>query len=518
MSWLLGDSMFTVSSSVCVFLVILLALIRIFRKVWWVPNRIQKFMGLQGIRGPAYRLVHGSTKEMMSMKKEAMSRPRNMSHDIFPTVQPHTHQWTKIYGKNFLQWQGTQPQLLIAEPELSKEILNNKDRLFRKQKSQGYVKKLFGESISMAEGEKWVKLRKLANHAFHGESLKGMVPDMITSTETMLQRWKNHEGKEIEVFEEFRLLTSEVISRSAFGSSYLEGKRIFDMLMELTSVIFQNALRPRFPGISMFYKTSAEIRADKLEKGIRDTIAEIVKKRENKAMTGEADEFGSDFLGVLLKAHHDTNENQRISFDDIVDECKTFYFAGQETTNALLAWTVFLLALHPDWQEEARKEVLQLFGQQTPTLDGISKLKTMSMIINESLRLYPPVVSLNRQVEKDVKLGRLVIPANAELHVPNLAFHHDPKFWGKDVNLFKPERFSEGVAKATKNNTVAFLPFGLGPRTCVGMNFANAEVKIALAMILQRHSFTLSPGYVHSPIQYMTVRPHRGVQVILHSL
>ncbi|ONI31095.1 hypothetical protein PRUPE_1G292100 [Prunus persica] len=516
MGWFgIGMPVIIVSSMLFVFLV---ALIRLFYKQWWTPNRFQKFMDLQGVKGPFYRLIHGNTKEIMSLKKEAMSRPRSLSHDIFPAVQPHTHKWSKIFGTNFLQWHGTQPQLVIAEPELSKEVMNNKDKLFRKQKSQGYVKKLLGDSISMAEGEKWVKLRKLANHAFHGESLKSMIPEMITSSETMLERWVNHEGKEIEVYEEFRLFTSEVISRTAFGTSYLDGKNIFEMLGQLTFLIFKNNFSLRLPIISRFYKTSDEIKSEKLEKGIRDIIAGIVRKRESMAKTGDADGFGHDFLGVLLKAHHDTNENQRISVDDIVDECKTFYFAGQETTNSLLAWTIFLLALDTDWQEEARKEVLQLFGKENPNPDGLNKLKTMSMILNESLRLYPPVVSLVRETDKEVRLGKMVVPANVEVHVPNLSLHHDPTYWGEDVNVFKPERFSEGVAKATNNNIVAFIPFGLGPRTCVGMNFAIVEAKIALAMILQRYSFTLSPGYVHSPIQFMTVRPQRGVPVILHSL
>lgn len=104
---------------------------------------------------------------------------------------------------------------------------------------------------------------------------------------------------------------------------------------------------------------------------------DIAKKREKTAMSGDEDGFGSDFFGLLLKARHDANDDQRISVDDLVDECKTFYFAGQETTNTLLAWTVFLLALHTNWQEEARKEVIELFGKQTPNLDGITKLKTV---------------------------------------------------------------------------------------------------------------------------------------------
>ena len=92
-------------------------------------------------------------------------------------------------------------------------------------------------------------------------------------------------------------------------------------------------------------------------------------------MSGEEDSYGNDFLGLLVKAHNDANENERISVDDVVDECKTFYFAGQETTNSLLAWTVLLLSIHIEWQEEARKEVLSLFGKQNPNSEGIAKLK-----------------------------------------------------------------------------------------------------------------------------------------------
>ena len=140
----------------------------------------------------------------------------------------------------------------------------------------------------------------------------------------------------------------------------------------------------------------------------------------------------------------------------------------------------------------------------------------MNMIINESLRLYPPVVAMSRKVEREVRLGNLDLPANIMVEIPILALHHDPQIWGDDAHLFKPERFAEGVAKATKDNFAAFLPFGMGPRVCVGFNFAMTEAKIALAMILQRYTFALSPAYVHSPVQHLTIRPQHGLQVILN--
>ncbi|CAL8095434.1 unnamed protein product [Prunus armeniaca] len=515
----LGGLVITVSSFLCLLLV--LVLIKILHKLWWAPARLQKLMASQGIKGPPYRLIHGNTKDISNMIKEAMSKPKSLSssHDVLSVVQPHVHSWTKIYGKNYLQWHGSKAQLVITEPELCKEILNNKDKAYPKRERESFVKKLLGDGlVTTAEGEKWAKMRKLATHAFHGENLKSMIPAMVASAETMLERWKNYEGKEIEVFGEFRFFTSEVISRTAFGSSYIEGQHIFEMLMKLGFLLSKNALTIRVPGISKLFKTGDEIESEKLEKDVRASILEIVRKREEKVMTGGEDSFGSDFLGLLVKAHHDANDSQRISVDDLIDDCKTFYVAGQETTNSLLAWTVLLLAHHTDWQEEARKEVIQMFGKQTPNPDGIAKLKTMSMIINESLRLYPPVIFFERKAAREVRLGNLVVPANVELQIPNLAFHHDAKFWGADVQLFKPERFSEGVAKATKDNMVAFLPFGMGPRTCVGFNFATIEVKIALSMILQHYSFTLSSAYVHSPFHFLTVRPQHGVRVTLHPL
>ena len=141
----------------------------------------------------------------------------------------------------------------------------------------------------------------------------------------------------------------------------------------------------------------------------------------------------------------------------------------------------------------------------------------MTMILNESLRLYAPVITLHRKVGREVRLGKLVLPEGLELVIPTLIVHHDPKLWGEDAQLFKPERFSDGVAGVT-NNTTSFLPFGMGPRFCVGQSLAMMEAKVALSMILQQYSFAISPGYVHAPIRHLTNRPQFGLQVILHKL
>lgn len=505
------------SSCLCVCLLIL---IKFIYQVWWTPIRLQRALGKQGIRGPPYNYFHGgNSTEIVKMRQEAISKPMNISsHYMFPRIHPYLYSWVKQYGPNVLHWIGPQAFLYISETEMIKEILNKTEAGYPKLEAEEFEKKLLGEGLATSRGEKWAKARKLANHEFHGDSLKNMIPDMITSVEIMVKRWEKYVGKEIEVFEELRLLTSEVISKTAFGSSFLQGEKIFEMLIELTEIFSRNEYKYRFPIISKLIRSEDDIESEKLENEIKDSVTEMIRSRERKVASGESENFGNDFLGQLVKASHDVDVRKRFSVDDMIDECKTFFVAGQETTNSLLSWAMLLLAIHPEWQEEARKEVFKLFGQGAPTSDGISKLKILHMIINESLRLYPPVVGVTRKVEREVRIGKFTLPADLNFYISTLASHHDARIWGEDVHLFNPERFAEGVAKATRNNIGAFFPFSLGPRTCVGNNFAMIESKITLSMILQRYSFTLSPSYVHAPIHVLTLKPQQGVQLMLHAL
>ena len=136
------------------------------------------------------------------------------------------------------------------------------------------------------------------------------------------------------------------------------------------------------------------------------------------------------------------------------------------------------------------------------------------MILYEVLRLYPPAVTLNRRTFKDMQIGGITYPAGVILELPVIVVHHDPDVWGKDAHEFRPERFTDGISKATKDQQPAFFPFGWGPRICIGQNFALLEAKMALSMILQRFQFRLSPSYTHAPYTVLLLHPQHGAPII----
>ncbi|GKC99668.1 cytochrome P450 CYP749A22-like protein, partial [Tanacetum coccineum] len=158
-------------SFLCVYLIVMI--VKFLHKVCLMPIRTQYALRSQGIKGPSYKFLHGNIKEISDMRKQSMGRPMDhLSHEIFPRLMPHVHSWMNLYGRNFLYWHGPQPQLVVTETELIKEIMNNKNGAYPKLELGRYAKKLLGDGLSSTEGAKWVKLRKLANGVFHGERLK----------------------------------------------------------------------------------------------------------------------------------------------------------------------------------------------------------------------------------------------------------------------------------------------------------------------------------------------------------
>ncbi|XP_043723194.1 cytochrome P450 72A397-like isoform X3 [Telopea speciosissima] len=496
---------------------------KVLESIWWRPKKLERLLKEQGIKVTPYKLLVGDLKEFLSLFKEAKSKPMNLSHDIVPRVFPFHLQTILKYGKNSAFWFGTTPRLYIMDPNLIREIMSNKFGHFAKIKGFRLARYFIG-GVAVYEGEKWAKHRRIINPAFHVEKLKRMLSAFYTSSNEMVNKWEKLvtlEGScELDVWPELQNLTGDVISRAAFGSSYEEGKRIFKLQDEQGELIIRAFQTAFIPGFSLL-PTKKNRRIKEIDREVRTLLMGIINKRQQTMKVAEAS--NDDLLGLLLESNDkeiQENKNKKnvgMSIEEVIQECKLFYFAGQETTSVLLVWTMVVLSMHSEWQVRAREEVLQVFGKNKPDYDGLNHLKIVTMILYEVLRLYPPVLSLDRCTYKNIKLGEISLPPGIQLMLPIVLLHHDQEVWGEDAKEFKPERFAEGISKATKNQ-VSFFPFGWGPRICIGQQFALTEAKMALAMILQRFAFELSPSYAHAPTTIITLHPQHGAQIILHKL
>ncbi|KAK9052588.1 hypothetical protein SSX86_029217 [Deinandra increscens subsp. villosa] len=490
--------------------------------VWFRPKGIEKSLRAQGLNGSPYKFLFGDLKEMVDTANQAKLKPIKLTDSIVPRVMPFFHTAAKTYGGSiFFTWLGPRPLIHVASPPLIRQILANYNQ-FQKARGGNPLSRMLAKGLVDAEGDHWVKHRKIITPAFHVEKLKHMLPAFHTSCSEMINKWEEitkGNSCEVDVYPHLQTMTSDVISRTAFGSSYKEGRKIFELQLEQAKLVIESTQSIYIPG-SRFLPTKRNRRMKEIDQEVKSSIRRIINKR---LMAKEKQEDTTeDLLGLLLDSNdkeikQQGNTNFGLSIDEVIEECKLFYFAGQETTANLLTWTMILLGQHMNWQDRARDEVLKVFGDRKPDIDGLSHLKIINMILHEVLRLYPPGIALGRMIHEEVKIGNLTIPPGSFLTLHLMLLHHDADIWGDDVDEFNPERFAEGVSKATKGQA-SYFPFGGGPRICVGQTFAILEAKLALVMILRRFSFELSPTYSHAPHTIITLQPQFGAHLILSEL
>ncbi|XP_011098148.1 cytochrome P450 CYP72A219-like [Sesamum indicum] len=519
MDWKLSSILASIITLVSTTLVV-----KLLNWVWFRPKKLEKLLRKQGLSGNPYRLFLGDMQDFGNVMKTEQPKTLKLSDDLPPHILPYYHNIIHKYGKLSFVWFGPSPRVNVADPELIKEILS-KPGLFHKPLPDPIGETIVG-GLLFLEGDKWAKHRKIINQAFHMEKLKNMIPAMFLSCSKMIEKWEASisscgSSQEIDVWPSLEDLSGDVISRTAFGSSYEEGRRIFELQKEQVKLVLHLLQFSFIPGWR-YFPTNANRRLREITKQIESLLRGIINQRGKAMERADGEIIRNDLLGILMESNfreiqQHGNKNVGLSIEDVIEECKLFYFAGKETTSNLLVWTMVLLSKHQDWQARAREEVLQVFGKKQPTFDGLHQLKIVTMIFQEVLRLYPPAPLIIRAPTKTVQLGSTIIPVGVQLTLLIGLLHHDPDIWGNDVKEFKPERFSEGISSATKTQ-YSFIPFSSGPRVCVGQNFAMIEAKMALAMILQHFSFELSSSYLHAPFPIMTLQPQYGAPLIVRKL
>jgi PHYB activation tagged suppressor 1 len=339
-------------------------------------------------------------------------------------------------GPKFLIWFGRTPRLTISEPELILEVLVSRAEHFERYVAPPLIRQFEGVGLTNIHVDEWARRRKLLTPAFHTENLKLLVPFVGETVQRMLDERVPAAGGEVEVdvAEWYPRLPQQVITLATFGRNNCdEGSVVFRVQNEHASYAAEAHSKVFIPGYR-FIPTTRNRRVWQLDRAIKTNLAKYVAGLQS---------HGGDH-GDHTRDEARSNDNDlkdlmsfmapAMTADQIVEECKNIFFAGKETLTNLLTWATVALAMHPEWQDRARREVVAVCGRRgLPTKDHLPKLKTLGMVVNETLRLYPPAVAAIRQAKRDVKLGGCVVPCGTEVLIPIMAVDHDRDVWGDDA-------------------------------------------------------------------------------------
>ncbi|KAK6138900.1 hypothetical protein DH2020_027361 [Rehmannia glutinosa] len=377
------------------------------------------------------------------------------------------------------------------DPDVIREVMTKYHTYHKSYKTSNEIAKMVVTGLINKEGEEWAKARMKLNPAFHLEKLKPMVPAIQVCSQNTLNEWKEMAAKGggfccFDVYPYLEVFTSSALARLMFDSTYTE--QLKQTFLQLSELAFMGKLATNpltLPG-------------EKKEKGWS--------KACQSGLTG--------FIHARIVRENSNDVDRQRIIDDIIGQCKLFFFAGYETNSNLLTWTMIMLSAHQDWQARAREEAVQVLGNKKEiTSEDLGKLKIATMILNEMLRLFPSSMEFTRLVEEETTLGGYTIPKDTLVTCPIIILQRSTEIWGKDAG----ERFAEGIVKATKGENV-YMPFGWGPRICIAQNFAFLESKTFLAMLLLNFTFELSPTYVHAPFVDFTIHPQYGAPIVLKKL
>ncbi|WP_199533550.1 cytochrome P450 [Devosia psychrophila] len=360
-----------------------------------------------------------------------------------------------------------------------------------------------GNSLFTAEGAEWRWQRRAVAPVFAQRNVTALAPVMTATAERASQRL-HAAGPHAELVAEMLTATFDVICEVA-----LSGREHFDAKVYGAAIIryFETAGKASlldFLRVPSWFPRPGELLGYGAVHTMHDMVAKAIDARRAQA-TGQAD----DLLDFMLKAT-DPETGRTMSAQDVLHNMQFFIVAGHETTALALSWALQLLALYPKVQEEAYAEARSVLDDQPASLGHLEDMPLGRRILEESMRLYPPVGMLAREVLANDQLGGRDIRANDVIFLPLYALHRHATLWD-NPNTFNPDRFLPEQVKA--RDRYSYLPFGAGPRVCVGANFAMMQAQIILGTLLSRFRFAPGPRPLPHPTMLMTVRPDTGINL-----
>ncbi len=390
---------------------------------------------------------------------------------------------------------------LVNSAETVHHVLVDNNKNYVKSPNYKGLKLVLGEGLVTSEGELWRRQRRLSQPAFHRDRIAAFVEAMVDETDRMLARWATRTGEALDVHAEMMNLTLRIVARTLFSTAV--GPEA-DTIREALGVAIHHAndyaeavVKP-----PQWLPTPKNFR---FRRSMR-TLDALVYRMIDARRRGENAE-AKDLLAMLMAA---TEDGRGMTDQQLRDEVMTLTMAGHETTANALGWTFYLLSKDPEVERRLRREVALAIGERAPSAEDAPRLKYAAMVVQESMRLFPPVWALERQAVADDVIGGCRVPAKSLIALSPYLLHRHTAYW-ENPEGFDPDRFApEAVEKRPK---FAYLPFGGGPRQCIGMGFAMMEAQMILARIVQSFRVELVPGHPVEPEPVVTLRPRHGIRM-----
>jgi len=409
------------------------------------------------------------------------------------------------YGSIY-KMRGFRPITLLREPEHAQHVLQKNHRNYHKSRIQSEIlASQLGKGLLTSNGDYWLRQRKLIQPGFHRHQLRELLKIMQGETSRFLEEVLDGYAESGEAFDFARAMmqvTFRVVSRSLFKSGIADSEldRVGDITLELQHLLVtyvRGIYKIPFYYLTGKMKYYADLRAE-----MYGLIEQTILERQ------ESGERYDDLLDMLLAVRYeDTGEG--MTLEQLRDECLILFVAGHETSANALAWTFYQLMQHRGIEEKARSEALEVVGEGDVEWEHVPQLGYIKQVVQETMRLYPPAWIFDRMALAEDEIGGYRIEEGQPVGVLNYALHRNPKHWEKPEE-FDPNRFTKENIK--KRHRFAYLPFGGGPRLCIGHNFAYMEMQLIMANLLIRYDFELISKEVEmEPL--VTLRPRNGIQM-----
>ncbi|NIF81340.1 cytochrome P450 [Paraburkholderia sp. Cy-641] len=414
--------------------------------------------------------------------------------------------WQKQYGDivHLRLWR--EHDVVVADPQLARELLvSHHDALVRWERGIRVFSQVHGHSVLTSEGEAWRSRRHALVPSFSPKAVQGFSPTIVEAATQAFSTWPGEDANwPIETA--LTMLTMEVILQMVFSSSIGEDVRVAEQAIRVTSAA---ANAEFYWPASMPDWMPWKRRKRQALKSLKALIERHLQSRLNLPR----DAWPDDLLTRLLQSGDD---GAALSLQNVRDECMTIFLAGHETTAATLVWWVWCMAANPASQCAARDEVQRVLQGRAPTAETLPALGYLTQTIKETLRLYPVApLLISRRATRAVQLGNWTFPARTLFMIPVHLMHHDPR-WFPDPQAFQPARFASDAPEVPRG---AYIPFGVGPRVCLGQHLAMSEMTVIAAMLLQRFALSVPQGAAPPrPVINLTLRPEQPMHLAIASV